>query len=306
MTNGTKALAMPKMTAPAPVKAGRVTLADLTETVSAPGRTEALVHQQVRAPFAGTLTALTVVVGDTVHAGQQVGSIVARDAQAALQGAETMLRNAHTPAERGDAERALELARENRVVTPLRSSASGLVIARSAAAGDRVAEDQELLTVAARDSLVFVADLAQSELERVRAGQAASITLAGQSRPLAGTVHGILASANPTALTAPMRIDPAQPDRIAAVGLFGTVRITVERRSDVPAVPVSAVLTDDVSGTKRLALVEDGKAHWVEVRTGLTSGGLVEITSPKLTAGTEVIVEGQVGLPDGAAVAVRP
>ncbi len=289
-----------------PVRTARVALADLSETVSAPGRTEALVRQQVRAPFAGTLTSLTVVVGDTVTEGERVGALVARDTEAALNGAETMLRDARTPADRADAERALELARANQVVTPLRSSVTGLVVARTAAAGDRVAEDQELLAVASRSSLVFVADLAQSELGRVEAGQSASIALAGQSSPLAGTVHGILATANPAALTAPIRIDPASPGRIDAIGLFGTVRITVSRRTNVPAVPASAVLTDDVSGTKQLALIEDGKAHWVQVQTGLTSAGLVEITAPKLAPGTEVITSGQVGLPEGAPVVSGP
>ena len=289
-----------------PVKTAVVTLADLTETVSAPGRTEALVRQQIRAPFAGTVTALSVVVGDTVHDGEQVGAMVARDAEAAVQGAETMMRSARTPQERADARRALELARANRVVTPLRCSVSGLVVARTSAAGDRVAEDQELLTVAAQDSLVFVADLAQDELTRVKPGQHAAISLAGQSAPLAGTVHGILATADATALTAPIRIDPASPGRIDAVGLFGTATITVASRTGVSAVPAAAVLTDDVSGTRRVALIENGHVHWVEVRTGIASGGMVEITAPKLEPGSEVIVAGQVGLPEGAPVAGRP
>ena len=160
--------------------------------------------------------------------------------------------------------------------------------------------------MAARDSLVFVADLAQTELQEVRAGQTVRIALAGQSAPLAGTVHGILATANPSALTAPMRIDLTDPGRIGAVGLFGTARITVSHRVHVPAVPAAAVLIDDVSGTRRVAVVEDGKAHWVQVQTGLASGGLVEITSPKLPPGTMVIVDGQVGLPEGAPVVDLP
>ena len=146
--------------------------------------------------------------------GEQVGTVVARDSEAAVTGAEEMLREAKTPAARADAERALMLARENRVASPLRCSVAGVVTDRAAAAGDRVAEDQELLTVAARDSLVFVADLAQSDLVQVHQGQRVQVALAGGGEPLHGVVHGLLANADPANSTAP--IDP-RPRRKAAL-----------------------------------------------------------------------------------------
>ena len=55
-----------------------------------------------------------------------------------------------------------------------------------------------------------------------------------------------------------------------------------------------------------MALIENGHVHWVEVRTGIASGGMVEITAPKLEPGSEVIVAGQVGLPEGAPVVGQP
>lgn len=292
----------PTQTAGTPVQVGEVTLADVAETVTAPGRTSALVTQQIRAPFAGTVTELSVVVGDRVHKGERVGTMVERDAEAALQGAREMVRDATAPEQRADAERALELARSNLVITPIESSVDGIVVTAPAAADDRVAQDAELLGVAAAGSMVFVADLAQSELARVQTGDEARVDLAGLPRPLAGKVHGTLASANPGAMTVPLRIDLAAPGAVAAVGMFGTTTITVARRRQVPVVPKAAVLTDDVSGVKRLARIEDGKAHWVDVATGLEREGQVEITKPRLSPGTLVIVGGQVGLPEGAPV----
>ena len=44
---------------------------------------------------------------------------------------------------------------------------------------------------------------------------------------------------------------------------------------------------------------------WVQVKTGVAQGRFVEITSPQLTPGTVVVVQGQVGLADGAPVAVE-
>jgi membrane fusion protein, multidrug efflux system len=289
-----------------PVRVATVELGTMERTVSAPGRTVALVQQKVRAPFAGTLTALSPVVGDTVKQGEMIGAVVARDSEAAVIGAEEMLRDAKAAPARADAERALALARRNRIVSPLRSTVTGVVTDRAAAAGDRVAEDQELLTVAALDSLVFVADLAQSDLVEVHPGQAVQVELTGRSKPLRGVVHGLLANADAANSTAPLRVDLMPPPKSLVVGLFGTVRITVARRTRTLVVPKSAVLTDDVSGVRRLAEVLGGRAHWIEVSTGLSDAARIEITNPALAPGVEVIVEGQVGLPEGAPVTTQP
>ena len=289
-----------------PVQAAAVQLSDLARTVSAPGQTIALVHQKIRAPFAGTLTELSVVVGDNVKRGEQVGAVVSRDSEAAVTGAEEMLQDAKTAAARADAARALALARQNRVVAPLRSWVAGVVTDHTAAAGDRVAEDQVVVTVASFDSLVFVADLAQSDLAQVHRGQPASVKLTGTDKPLRGVVHDLLANADAANSTAPIRIDLTTPPASLAVGMFGTASITVAHRTKVPVVPKSAVLTDDLSGVRRLAEVVDGKAHWIEVQTGLSNERDVEITSPALAAGTRVIIGGQVGIPEGTPVVVRP
>jgi len=66
------------------------------------------------------------------------------------------------------------------------------------------------------------------------------------------------------------------------------------------------VLRDDVSGVTQIAVVSQGKARWLRVTTGVTQGGRVEVLQPPLEPGTLVIVEGQVGLPEGAQVAVQP
>jgi len=55
----------------------------------------------------------------------------------------------------------------------------------------------------------------------------------------------------------------------------------------------------------RIATVDAGsRARWVVVATGLSDAGRTEILRPPLAPGTRVIVGGQVGLPDGAPVAV--
>lgn len=289
----------------APVRVAAVTRATLTEIVAGSGRTAALIQQRVRAPFAGTLTELHVADGDAVRRGQVVGTIVSRDSEAALSGAREMVREAQSASEREDSRRALALADKNLVQASLRASTDGTVLSHSASQGDRVSEDQEILMIEDTSSIVFLADITQGQLPRIRPGENASLEIGGRP-PVPGLVHGVLPNANPADFTAPVRIDLRPGSSRLALGLFGTARITVGRRENVLVVPDSALLRDDVTGATRAAAVRDGRAHWLVVTTGLTDNGRVEITSGTLSEGDRVVVSGQVGLPEGTPVSPQP
>ncbi|HET9795731.1 MAG TPA: HlyD family efflux transporter periplasmic adaptor subunit [Thermoanaerobaculia bacterium] len=285
-----------------PVRVAPVEKATLAEIVSAPGKITAMSQEKVRAPFAGTLVEFTVTDGDRVRRGQIVGSVVARDSEAALAGAREMEREAKSDAERRDAARAVELARRNLVRAPLAVASDGIVVSHAASAGDRVSEDEEILSIAETKSLVVLADVPQAQLPKIRAGEAVQIEIPGRP-PAGGRVHGILAESGPSDLTAPVRIDlDAAPGM--AVGLFATARITVAERRDVPSVPDAAVVRDDVTGASRVAVAgADGKAHWIAVTPGIAQNGRTEIAAPPLDPAIRVIVSGQAGLPEGTPVA---
>jgi RND family efflux transporter MFP subunit len=289
-----------------PVKVASASRLTLFEIVSAPGKITAMTQAKVRAPFAGTLTGLRVTEGDPVRAGEVIGSIVARDSEAALAGAREMQRQASTDAEKRDAARALALAETNLVQTPLKVASDGVVVSHAASAGDRVSESEEILSVAEVRSLVLVADVPQPQLSRIRAGEAVTIEAAGRA-PFPGTVHDVLPGGSGSDLTVPVRIDFGVPPRDLPVGLFATARIRVAEHADALTVPDAAVLRDDITGSSRVAVVgADGKAHWLAVQTGLSQGGRTEITGPALAPDARVITAGQVGLPDGAPVVVSP
>jgi multidrug efflux pump subunit AcrA (membrane-fusion protein) len=290
-----------------PVKVARVALGTLKLTITSPGRTDALEQQKIRAPFKGILRKLRVADGDRVRDRQVIAILASQESEAALNGAQAMLRAADTPQQREDAERALRLAQRGLVHAELRAPEAGVVISHGADEGSLVAEAQDVVSLAATDSFVFLANVVQTELPRIRPGQAVEVRLAAQQEALRGTVHGVLASASANDLAAPVRIDFAPSRMPKALGLFGMAVITVAERRNVPIVPQAAVLRDDIYGVQRIAVVSaDGKAHWQEVKTGAAEGDRVEITEPALKPGTQVVVEGQVGLPEGAAVQVAP
>jgi multidrug efflux pump subunit AcrA (membrane-fusion protein) len=297
----------PQAEAAVPVRAGAVAPADFTETIVCPGKTAAMSQQKVRTPFAGTLAELRVTDGDSVRRGEILGSVVARDSEAALAGAREMERGAATPGEKNDAARAVALAQKNLVRSPLRAAADGAVVSHTAAAGDRLAEDAEILTIAESGSIVFSADVPQPKLARVHASEAAAVALEGRTAPLTGVVHDILPAGSATDMTIPVRIDFRPPPPALPLGVFGQATITIGQRRGVAAVPSGAILRDDVTGVSRIALVTaQGKAHWIAIVPGLSDPARTEIVSPPLSAGQRVVVSGQVGLPEGAALSLQP
>jgi len=290
-----------------PVRVATVARGTIRVTVSGPGRTAILRQERVRAPFAGTLVSLVVSDGDRVQAGQVLGLLISRSSEAALLGANAMMAASRSVEDSLDAARALELAREARVERQLRATGAGVVLSHNFSAGDRVAEGDEIVNLAEKGSVVFVADMVQSDLPRIRTGQPVRIALAAREQTLTGVVHGIMPTANSSALSAPVRIDPTRPFDPPAVGLFGHATIVVEQRHGATIVPAEAVLTDDVAGTSRVAIVSaGGVAHWIPVETGYREGDGVEILSPTPVPGDRVIVSGQVGLPEGTTTRIVP
>lgn len=297
----------PDSAASTPVHMATVQLGNIAIAVGGPGKTDALDLQKVRAPFTGTVTSLHVNIGDHVGAGQVIGAMVSQPSEAALTGAESMLRGAQTASERSDAERALALARQNLVAAPLRAPRGGVVISRGASQGDLLTQGDSVASIAAAGSVAFVARIAQGDLTRVRPGQHATVTLPGQTAPVPGVVHGLLPIDTAGTMTVPVRVDLKSAPQTAGapiqMGLFGTAQIVVGEKVNVPIVPAAAVLRDDISGISRVAVVApNGIAHWVTVTTGASQAGNVEIVTPVLSPGQRVIVTGQVGLPDSTRV----
>jgi membrane fusion protein, multidrug efflux system len=85
-----------------------------------------------------------------------------------------------------------------------------------------------------------------------------------------------------------------------AVGTPVRVEIVAEQRPNALAVPVEAIIHEDEDAFVMVAGA-DNKAHKRKVTIGITTPKLAEITGG-LKAGEAVIVQGQQGLPDGAAI----
>jgi multidrug efflux pump subunit AcrA (membrane-fusion protein) len=288
------------------VQVARVETRVLHEVVTAPGRTAALREIHVRAPFSGTLAGLSVVAGSVVRERQVVAVLRSSEAIAAWAGASSLRASAKSESEIAEAERAIALAASSDVRWPLEAPEPGVVLELAAGPGDQLSEGDDVLTLSPAGALYFEVRLSQQDVRRVHDGASAEVRLASKDEALEAVVRGVLPSADADALDVPVRLDLAQPLDPPVIGLFGEARIVVREESDALIVPKAAVLTDDIEGTKRVARVSDGKAHWIDVRTGATEDDVVQVEGAGLAAGDDVIVSGQVGLPEDAPVRIAP
>ena len=260
----------------------------------------------IAAPFAATVESIGPRAGDAVTRGERLGWLVTRESKAALRGAELLEKQARSPAERDEARRALELARRDLVRVPLVAPRSGTVTRRAIEDGAEAAEGAELLTLMPRAALVCEVHVPAAGAGRLRTGQPAELREEGGSVRTA-TVQRVLPSASPSDQTTLVWLAPAERGPAPALDRFVVATIVLGPTHDAPAVPDSAVVEDDLTATKRVAVVgRDSVAIWTPVSLGAEAPGWHELLKPALPPGTRVIVVGQHGLPDSTRVGFAP
>lgn len=184
----------------------------------------------------------------------------------------------------------------------VRATFDGIVAKRLHNPGDLVeatASDPVLRVVDPR-RLEIVAAVPLADAPRVKVGAAAHIG----DTPIdaAGFTLKVLsapAAVEPGTATVPVRLGSAIPANVP-VGTPVQVDIDAEEHTNVVLVPAVAIVRE---GEETAVFVATGgKAQRRRVQVGLANETQVEIASG-VTAGESVIVDGQAGLPDHAAIA---
>ena len=183
----------------------------------------------------------------------------------------------------------------------VRATFPGVIARRGHNPGDMVEATSAdvILRVVDPAKLQVVASVPIPDLARVHVGKAVRVLVPGAEAPEAGKVLTRPAAVDPTGVAAEVRIafDAATA---LAVGTPVRVEIVAEQRPAALAVPIEAILREDEDSFVMVAGA-DNKAQKRKVTIGLTTPKRAEITSG-LKPGEAVIVQGQQGLPDGAAI----
>ena len=210
-----------------------------------------------------------------------------------------------------EAEAAIAVARSSLVAAQaaaaratVRATFDGIVAKRQHNPGDLVEASaaDPVLRVLDPDRLEIVAAVPLPDASRIEMSASAHLVGAGgSSGELALKVLSRPAAVEPGTATVPVRVGPAAQAKLPA-GSPVQLDIDAEQHNDVVLIPAEAIVRE---GEQTAVFVSDGqKAHRRVVEIGLTDGTRVEIVSG-VKSGEAVIVDGQAGLPDGAAIAVQ-
>ena len=251
----------------------------LLELANAPATQQAYRQAADAVTFAETdLARLQRMAGEHLATNDQVSS-----AQKTLADARTALA----------AQQAQGAARQTQVVS---APSEAVVTALTAKAGDRVAQDSPLLTLARSGALVASLNVQSDAAPAIRAGQSATVTSSFGGAPLATRLSTVGRLSDPTTRA----VLAAAPTPAGSFPVGEAVQADIVTGThQALVVPRGAVVFDE-TGT-HLFTVVGGKAHRVFVKAGDGHGDQIEVSGP-ISAGTMVAVQGAYELQDGMSV----
>lgn len=172
---------------------------------------------------------------------------------------------------------------------------AGEITARNAQLGAVAsAAGAPMFTLIRDGALELRADVSETDLTRLAAGQTAEVTLVGQTAPLIGTVRLVEPSIDAATRLGRIRIEFDDTSSIRS-GMYAQAAILISQ-TDAAAVPITAL--GSANGANTLTTVQDGIAQVTAVETGIRDGGWVEITTgPK--AGETVVTKAGAFVRDG-------
>lgn len=288
------------------VKTAPVRTGTIDETVGATGTTRTLREYQLRAPITGIITSFRLYNGDRVKRGEVIALVRTKESQASIQGAEEILRSSTSERQKEEAQRALALAEKSATTVGIRAPFDGVISNKEKNEQEVVSEGDQIATVVDPSSIVFSADVPSASIRKIRLGEHAAVRLSSlPGRTLDGKVKRIEPQVNPGDQTARVQIELTDAPAGLERSVFGEAAITVGERKNVLLVPGAALLHDDERNAWDVVVVTaDSIARIVTVSLGARKDSVAEVSSPSLSAGISVIVEGQYGLPDSTRVRI--
>jgi RND family efflux transporter MFP subunit len=303
------------------VEGAEVLLDTLVLSVSAPAQAEAWRRTLVTAEVAGRVQRLPVRESQQVGAGEALLSLDPIDKQLALEDAEAQLARAEAnfreqllfdedlpEAVRRDRERAARLkqgvdqqeiavrrARLDLERTRVRAPFPGRVASVKVVPGQLVSVGTELMTLLDIDPIRLQVQVLEGELVHLAPGGTAEIRFSAFPDE---TFIGEIATINPMVdeQTRTAKVTVVVPNDASRIlpGMYARVRLEAQRIPDRILVPRSAILERD--RRTMLFVLEDGRAKWRYVTTGLENDEHVEIVA---NPETEMVRPGEVVLTGG-------
>ncbi len=179
--------------------------------------------------------------------------------------------------------------------TAVKAPVAGVVSARTAKVGAIASgAGQPLFTIIRDNAIELVADLSETDIQKIKVGQTASVTVAGGSESIEGKVRLISPTVDPVTRLGSVHIVVDGKDG-ARAGMYAGAEIVI-RAEEGLALPLSAITTGRDGSFARA--VQDGVVKQVKIETGIQDGGFIEIVSG-LKAGDLVVAKAGAFVRDG-------
>jgi RND family efflux transporter MFP subunit len=189
---------------------------------------------------------------------------------------------------------------------PVPGAANGVtyvVTHRAVAEGTLVRPGTEVCKLIINETLKFRVPVPERHSTEVRLGQKVDVRTAAFAHPFAGTVTRINPAVDPTTRTFEVEVQIPNPKGDLKPGSFAKAAIVTRLDAEAATVPLTALI--NFAGINKIFLAENGRAKEVQVTMGVQTTEWVEITSPALPRGANVITSGQTVLAADTPVAER-
>lgn len=238
----------------------------VSESVDTTGAVAPLNRVEIQPSAGGRIERILVEEGDGIKTGQVLALMSSSDRVAILDAARAMGEEQY--------EYWQDTYKPIKVVAPL----DGTIILKNIVEGQTVGQSTVLFAMS--DKLILVANVDESDVGKVREGQAAAITLdAYPDNPVRGRVFQILDEGvnQSNVITYSVKIKPDATPSFFKSQMTANIRIEVARKRNALLIPAGAVTISPAGETVVITELKDKKPVYKKVATGLDQGNMIEV-----------------------------
>jgi multidrug efflux pump subunit AcrA (membrane-fusion protein) len=276
-----------KTEARTPVILTSVSVGKMTDTVHLNATSAFLVKSSVKSTLTGYLEEVMTSLGSPISEGQPLFRIRSKEAATLKNALSTIDTSFHFVG----------------MVTVF-SPADGYITQLNYQQGDYVQDGETLASVSNRGSLVFLLDLPYELKPYLRYNKEVELKLPDGSG-ISGNLTSPMPFVDPESQTQRYIIRLKKPGPVPE-NLIASVNFILFSKEDAISLPREAILTNEQQTEFWIMKMKDTVyAVKVPVKKGIETVNRVEILSPRLAPGDQILLSGNYGLPDTARVTVQ-
>jgi len=252
----------------------------ISEFVETTGAVAPLNRVEIHPSSAGRIEQIMMKEGDSVKTGQVLALMSSSDRVAILDAARSM----------SDAQYKYwqDTYKPIKIVSPL----DGTIILKNVVEGQTVSQSTVLFALS--DKLILEANVDESDVGKIKEGQAASIVLDSYPDiPVKGRVFQILDEGvnRSNVITYEVKIRPDHVPSFFKSQMTANIKIEVAKRPGALLIPTAAVTMDPSGKTAVITGIKDKAPVYQRIETGLDQGDLVQVTKGLAEGDTVLYVD---------------